>query len=105
MGVGGGHFSSFTSSLLGSGGGEGGEGGSGASGGMGTTAGTGGGMGGGIGGGGGSGGLQIAHVETGEYVHVVETRGPAPCVQWHPGRYVLAWGEEGGRVRVLGVGG
>jgi len=50
-------------------------------------------------------GLDIAHVETGEYVYRVETGGPAPVVQWHPSRYVLAYGDLGGLKIVGAVGG
>ncbi|KAF2089069.1 WD40 repeat-like protein [Saccharata proteae CBS 121410] len=51
-------------------------------------------------------GLDIAHVETGEYVHRVETNFSAPCVQWHPSRYVLAYsGDPTGLKIVGGIGG
>ncbi|KAK8156848.1 WD40-repeat-containing domain protein [Phyllosticta citribraziliensis] len=39
-------------------------------------------------------GLEVAHVETGEYVHKVEINSPSPCVQWHPSRYVLAYSDS-----------
>lgn len=51
-------------------------------------------------------GLMIAHVETGEYVHTVETKGPASSVAWHPSRYWLAYaGEVGGGLKILGAAG
>lgn len=51
-------------------------------------------------------GLMIAHVETGEYVHTVETKAPASCVAWHPSRYWLAYaGEVGGGLKVVGAAG
>lgn len=50
-------------------------------------------------------GLDIAHAETGEYVHTVDTTGPSQCVQWHPSRYVLAYVSEIGLKIVGGIGG
>lgn len=41
-------------------------------------------------------GLEIAHVETGEYVHSVKTSGPCSAVAWHPQRYHLAYTDIGG---------
>jgi len=49
-------------------------------------------------------GLIIAHVETGEYVHTIETKAAASCVAWHPSRYHLAYaGEVGGGLKILGA--
>ncbi|KAF2145501.1 uncharacterized protein K452DRAFT_315734 [Aplosporella prunicola CBS 121167] len=50
-------------------------------------------------------GLEIAHVETGEYIHKVETPAPTPCVQWHPSRYVLAYSDPAGLKIIGGIGG
>lgn len=51
-------------------------------------------------------GLMIAHVESGEYIHTVETKAPASCVAWHPSRYWLAYaGELGGGLKVVGAAG
>lgn len=51
-------------------------------------------------------GLMIAHVETGEYVHTVETKAAANCVAWHPSRYWLAYaGEVGGGLKIIGAAG
>ena len=50
-------------------------------------------------------GLDIAHVESGEYVHHVETAatlGAIPVVQWHPSRYAIAYAGESGGMRILG---
>ncbi len=47
-------------------------------------------------------GLDIAHVETGEYVYRVETPWPAPCVQWHPNRYVLAYSGDPAGLKIIG---
>jgi THO complex subunit 3 len=48
-------------------------------------------------------GLEIAHVETGEYVYHVETAWPAPCVQWHPSRYVLAYSGDVAGLKIIGA--
>ena len=47
-------------------------------------------------------GLEIAHVETGEYVHSVKTSSPCPVVAWHPSRYHLAYMDLGG-LKIIGV--
>ncbi len=47
-------------------------------------------------------GLEIAHVETGDYVHTVKTSGPCPVVAWHPNRYWLAYTDLGS-LRIVGV--
>ncbi|GAB7366057.1 hypothetical protein MBLNU230_g7625t1 [Neophaeotheca triangularis] len=52
-----------------------------------------------------AGGLRFWHVDTGEFVHVVETNRAVGCVAWHPWRYWVAFAGEEGGVRVLGVGG
>lgn len=46
--------------------------------------------------------LEIAHTETGEYVHKVKTMSPSPVVAWHPNRYVLAYADGGG-LKIVGV--
>ena len=50
-------------------------------------------------------GLQIAHVETGEYVHTVPTTMPAPCVAWHPSRYWLAYSGDPMGLKIVGAAG
>jgi THO complex subunit 3 len=47
-------------------------------------------------------GLEIAHTETGEYVHSVKTTSPCPIVAWHPSRYCLAYADQGG-LKIVGV--
>ncbi|KAH8808261.1 WD40-repeat-containing domain protein [Xylogone sp. PMI_703] len=47
-------------------------------------------------------GLEIAHTETGEYVHTVKTAGPCPVVAWHPSRYCLAYTDLGS-LKIVGV--
>ena len=47
-------------------------------------------------------GLEIAHTETGDYVHTVKTAGPSPVVAWHPSRYQLAYTDLGS-LKILGV--
>lgn len=47
-------------------------------------------------------GLEIAHVETGEYVHSIKTSSPCPVVAWHPSRYHLAYMDLGG-LKIVGV--
>jgi len=46
-------------------------------------------------------GLEIAHAESGEYVHSIKTASPCPIVAWHPSRYILAYG-EGSTLKILG---
>lgn len=48
-------------------------------------------------------GLDVAHVESGEYMYRVATNRAAPLVSWHPSRYVLAYVEEGRGLGVLGA--
>lgn len=40
-------------------------------------------------------GLDIAHTETGEYLHSVKTSGPCSVVAWHPSKYALAYSDAG----------
>jgi THO complex subunit 3 len=47
-------------------------------------------------------GLEIAHAETGEYVHSVKTAGPCPVVAWHPNKYCLAYTDLGS-LKIIGV--
>jgi THO complex subunit 3 len=47
-------------------------------------------------------GIEIAHSETGEYVHNVKTAGPCPVVAWHPSRYWLAYTDLGS-LKIVGV--
>jgi THO complex subunit 3 len=47
-------------------------------------------------------GLEIAHTETGEYVHSIKTAGPCPIVAWHPSRYSLAYADAGS-LKIIGV--
>lgn len=46
--------------------------------------------------------LSIAHTETGEYVHHIETSAPALFVAWHPLRYVLAYSVDGQGLKIAG---
>lgn len=48
-------------------------------------------------------GLDINHVETGESVHKIETSSPAPCVQWHPNRYNLAYSGDPSGLKIVGA--
>ena len=50
-------------------------------------------------------GLDVAHVETGEYVHTVPTQAPAVCVAWHPNRYWLAYSGDPGGLKIVGAAG
>ena len=50
-------------------------------------------------------GLEIAHTETGEYVHMLATSSPAPCVAWHPSRYWLAYSGDTGGLKIVGAAG
>jgi len=49
--------------------------------------------------------LEVAHVESGEYVGKIETGGGAGVVAWHPGRYWIAYAGEGGGPKILGAAG
>ena len=46
-----------------------------------------------------------AHVETGEYVHTIQTTAPAPCVAWHPSRYWLAYSGDPMGLKIVGAAG
>ncbi|KAF2842524.1 WD domain-containing protein [Patellaria atrata CBS 101060] len=48
-------------------------------------------------------GLEIAHTETGEYIYKIETAYPAPYVQWHPNRYVLAHSGDASGLKIVGA--
>ncbi|KAH8663156.1 WD40-repeat-containing domain protein [Tricladium varicosporioides] len=47
-------------------------------------------------------GLEIAHTETGDYVHSIKTVGPCPVVAWHPTKYCLAYTDLGS-LKIIGV--
>lgn len=47
-------------------------------------------------------GLEIAHVETGEYVYSAKNASPLPAVAWHPSRYHLAYIDLRG-LEIVGV--
>ncbi|TVY94395.1 THO complex subunit [Lachnellula willkommii] len=47
-------------------------------------------------------GLEIAHTETGEYVHSIKTAEPSPMVAWHPSRYCLAYADTSS-LKIIGV--
>jgi len=49
-------------------------------------------------------GIEIGHVETGDYVHKIETTSTVPFVQWSPRDYSLAYapGDSVGGLKVLG---
>ncbi|KFY55668.1 hypothetical protein V497_06837 [Pseudogymnoascus sp. VKM F-4516 (FW-969)] len=47
-------------------------------------------------------GLEIAHVETGEYVHSIKSQAPSPVVAWHPTKYQLAYTDFGG-LKIIGI--
>lgn len=48
-------------------------------------------------------GIAIAHVESGEYVHTVDTAHLINMVAWHPFRYWLAYTGDLGGLRIIGV--
>lgn len=63
-------------------------------------------------------GIEIAHVETGEVVHTVQTAvgsgtggvggsggGGTGCVAWHPGRYWLAYSGDASGLKIVGAAG
>lgn len=49
-------------------------------------------------------GIEIAHVESGEYVHRIETTTTVPVLQWSPKDYSLAYapGEGSAGLKVIG---
>ncbi|KAI9840053.1 MAG: hypothetical protein M1819_000246 [Sarea resinae] len=48
-------------------------------------------------------GLEIAHAETGEYVHTIPTTHPAPHVAWHPSRYWIAYSGDPMGLKIVGA--
>ena len=46
--------------------------------------------------------LRIAHVETGEIVHTIDTPTPATHIAWHPCLYILAYSAETGGLKIVG---
>ncbi|KAI9800089.1 MAG: hypothetical protein M1825_004271 [Sarcosagium campestre] len=50
-------------------------------------------------------GVDIAHTETGEYVHSIPTAGPAPHVAWHPHRYWVAYSGDPMGLKIVGAAG
>lgn len=50
-------------------------------------------------------GLEIAHVESGEYVYTLPNTAPAPCVAWHPSRYWLAYSGDPMGLKIVGAAG
>lgn len=46
--------------------------------------------------------LSIAHTETGEYIHHIETSHPALFVAWHPSRYALAYSADSQGLKIVG---
>lgn len=50
-------------------------------------------------------GIEIAHVDTGEYVHTIPTNHPAPCVAWHPHRYWVAYSGDPMGLKIVGAAG
>lgn len=49
-------------------------------------------------------GIDIANVESGEYVHTIDTINAPTIVAWHPLRYWLAYAGDPGGVKTIGVG-
>ncbi|KAI9782068.1 MAG: hypothetical protein M1816_002009 [Peltula sp. TS41687] len=47
-------------------------------------------------------GVEVAHVDSGETVHVLQTAHPAPFVAWHPHRYWLAYSGDPGGLKIVG---
>ncbi|KAI9794687.1 MAG: NAD-dependent histone deacetylase sir2 [Piccolia ochrophora] len=50
-------------------------------------------------------GIEIAHADTGEYVHTLPTGGPAPHVAWHPHRYWIAYSGDPMGLKIVGAAG
>ncbi|KAI9684763.1 MAG: hypothetical protein M1829_000138 [Trizodia sp. TS-e1964] len=50
-------------------------------------------------------GLEIAHSESGEYVHSIPTNHPAPFVAFHPHRYLLAYSGDPAGLKITGAAG
>jgi THO complex subunit 3 len=46
--------------------------------------------------------LNIAHVESGEFVHSIDIPQPAAHVAWHPCRYVLAYSADAAGLKIVG---
>ncbi|KAE9989831.1 hypothetical protein Vi05172_g4508 [Venturia inaequalis] len=50
-------------------------------------------------------GIEIINVETGEYVHKIETSGKVPLVEWSPRDYAVAYAplDSGGGLKIVGA--
>jgi len=48
--------------------------------------------------------LEIAHVETGEYIHSISTPATPTIVAWHPLHYWLAYAGDPSGIKLLGFG-
>ena len=49
--------------------------------------------------------VEIAHVESGEYVSSITTNAPATSVAWHPSRYWVAYAGDPGGLKIHGAAG
>lgn len=47
--------------------------------------------------------LEVAHVETGDYVFSQKTKDPCPVVVWHPSKYHLAFAEGPAGLRIVQI--
>ncbi|KAI9761384.1 MAG: Tripartite DNA replication factor [Chaenotheca gracillima] len=50
-------------------------------------------------------GIDIAHAESGEYVHSIPTLQPASSVAWHPQRYWIAYSGDPMGLKIVGAAG
>lgn len=50
-------------------------------------------------------GVEIINVESGEYVHKIETTGKVPLVEWSPKDYAIAYAplDGGGGLKIVGT--
>ncbi|RPA84223.1 WD40 repeat-like protein [Ascobolus immersus RN42] len=48
--------------------------------------------------------IEIAHVETAEYVATIPTLSPVSSIAWHPNKYYLAYSGEASGLKIVGAG-
>jgi THO complex subunit 3 len=47
--------------------------------------------------------IEIAHCDTGDYVHTIQTNHSIPNVAWHPNKYVLAYTGDPVGLKIMGI--
>ncbi|KAG0639954.1 WD40-repeat-containing domain protein [Tuber brumale] len=47
--------------------------------------------------------IEIAHCDTGDYVHTIQTNHSIPNIAWHPNKYVLAYTGDPVGLKIMGI--